>query len=99
MTVYHRRLEAGRLQFISDSTCRRVPVFLNRAYCWLFVDAVQAVRAMFGFLRNGWVLKPGISHSNHLARRLVESRDRWSWSSWRFYNLGDRSLLGMDPVG
>jgi putative transposase len=35
-------------------------------------------------------------HGNPVKRRLVNSPDQWPWSSFRFYNLGDESLLKMD---
>jgi hypothetical protein len=50
MPVYHSGFKAGQSQFIITSTYRRVPVFLNPAFCWRFGDAVRAVRAKLGFL-------------------------------------------------
>jgi putative transposase len=38
-------------------------------------------------------------HNNPVKRRLVASPADWPWSSWRFYYLGDRSVLEMDPLG
>ena len=38
-------------------------------------------------------------HNNPVKRRLVASPADWPWSSWRFYFLGDRSLLEMDRIG
>lgn len=35
-------------------------------------------------------------HNNPVKRRLVASPDQWSWSSFRFYYLGDASVLSMD---
>ena len=37
-------------------------------------------------------------HNNPVKRRLVNNPGEWPWSSWRFYNLGDASLLSMDPM-
>ncbi len=37
-------------------------------------------------------------HNNPLKRRLVESPGDWPWSSWRFYYLGDESVLAMDRM-
>ncbi len=37
-------------------------------------------------------------HGNPVKRRLVESPGEWRWSSWRFYNLEDRSSLAMDRL-
>jgi putative transposase len=51
MRPYHR-----------TSTYRRVPVFLNPAYCQLFVDALRAARAKIEFLLIGWVLMPDHFH-------------------------------------
>jgi len=38
-------------------------------------------------------------HNNPVKRRLVTAPGDWPWSSWRFYNLGDASLLEMDRLG
>jgi putative transposase len=35
---------------------------------------------------------------NPVKRGLVSSPDQWPWSSFRFYNLGDESLLKMDHM-
>jgi len=37
-------------------------------------------------------------HANPVKRRLVNEPGDWPWSSWRFYYLGDTSLLAMDHV-
>ena len=37
-------------------------------------------------------------HANPVKRGLVKMPGDWPWSSWRFYNLGDDSLLAMDYV-
>jgi len=37
-------------------------------------------------------------HANPVKSRLVESPEAWKWSSWRFYNLEDSSLLAMDRL-
>ena len=37
-------------------------------------------------------------HGNPVKRGLVSSPDQWSWSSFRFYNLGDESLLKIDRM-
>jgi putative transposase len=37
-------------------------------------------------------------HGNPVKRRLVENPSDWPWSSWRFYHLGDTSVLAMDRV-
>ena len=36
-------------------------------------------------------------HGNPVKRRLVENPVDW-WSSWRFYHLGDSSVLAMDRL-
>jgi putative transposase len=36
-------------------------------------------------------------HGNPVKRGLVTSPDQWPWSSFRFYYLGDSSVLAMDP--
>ncbi len=38
-------------------------------------------------------------HKNPLIRGLVPRPDEWRWSSYRFYALGDRSILPMDWDG
>ena len=37
-------------------------------------------------------------HMNPVKRRLVQKPGDWPFSSWRFYYLGDASLLAMDRV-
>ena len=38
------------------------------------------------------------THGNRAKRGLVSSPDQWPRSSFRFYNLGDESLLKMDRM-
>ncbi|MGH9446060.1 MAG: hypothetical protein ACRD3O_10070 [Terriglobia bacterium] len=35
---------------------------------------------------------------NPVERRLASSPELWPWSSFRFYNLGDESILKMDRL-
>ncbi len=37
-------------------------------------------------------------HGNPVKRRLVDSPEKWPWSSFRFYYLGDESVLKMDRL-
>jgi len=37
-------------------------------------------------------------HNNPVKRGLVSAPGEWPWSSWRFYNLEDGSLLEMDRL-
>ena len=37
-------------------------------------------------------------HNNPVVRGLVSAPRDWPWSSWRFYFLGDASLLRMDRL-
>ncbi len=37
-------------------------------------------------------------HGNPTKRRLVAEPGDWPWSSWRFYYLGDASMLAMDRI-
>ena len=37
-------------------------------------------------------------HANPVKRRLVDSAEKWPWSSFRFYHLGDSSVLEMDRM-
>jgi putative transposase len=38
-------------------------------------------------------------HANPIRRGLVENPEEWPWSSYRFYELGDDSLISMDWDG
>ena len=38
-------------------------------------------------------------HNNPVKQGLVSSPDQWPWSSFRFYYLGDSSVLRMDRIG
>jgi putative transposase len=44
------------------------------------------------------VEKLNYMHGNPVKRRLVSHPGDWPWSSWRFYHLGDRSMLSMDRL-
>ena len=35
-------------------------------------------------------------HNNPVERGLVSHVGDWPWSSWRFYYLGDDSMIAMD---
>ena len=37
-------------------------------------------------------------HNNPVKRGLVAEPGDWPWSSWRFYHLGDCSILEMDAL-
>jgi hypothetical protein len=37
-------------------------------------------------------------HANPVKRGLADAPDRWPWSSFRFYHLGDDSVLKMDRM-
>ncbi len=58
MPRYHRVFDPGRLQFITSSTYRRVPVFASKSFCQIFAEALGRVRQEFGFRLVGWVLIP-----------------------------------------
>jgi REP-associated tyrosine transposase len=38
-------------------------------------------------------------HGNPVERRLVDSPEKWGYSSFRFYELSDASLLSMNRLG
>ena len=38
-------------------------------------------------------------HRNPVRRELVDRPEQWRWSSYRFYELGDDSTIGMDWDG
>ena len=38
-------------------------------------------------------------HDNPVRRELIELPEQWRWSSYRFYESGDDSLIGMDWDG
>ncbi len=44
------------------------------------------------------VEKLNYMHGNPTKRRLVTEPGDWLWSSWRFYQLEDASILAMDPM-
>ena len=53
-----------------------------------------------------WTEKKRLEKLNYMHQNPVKRRPlvkpaklgRWPWSSWRFYHLGDASLLTMDPM-
>ena len=54
----------------------------------------------FNVLREEKVLeKLDYIHRNPVRRELVDRPEQWRWSSYRFYELGDDSLIGMDWDG
>ncbi len=38
-------------------------------------------------------------HNNPVRRELVQHPNDWRWSSYRFYEHGDESMIGMDWDG
>ncbi len=38
-------------------------------------------------------------HKNPIRRGLVDRPEQWQWSSFRYYQMGDDSLIGMDWDG
>jgi hypothetical protein len=48
----------------------------------------------FGWGENARVAMTQYVHHNPVKRGLVAPPDDWRWSSWRFYYLEDRSILG-----
>jgi putative transposase len=59
---YYRVFDPGRLQFITSSTYRRVPVFASQRFCRAFAEVLDALRSEFGFRLLGWVLMPDHFH-------------------------------------
>jgi len=54
----------------------------------------------FNITEHGTLLeKIDYCHKNPITRGLVESPEQWRWSSYRFYERNDRSLLSMDWDG
>jgi REP-associated tyrosine transposase len=56
-----------------------------------------------GYDMNTWSEKKRLEkltymHNNPVKRGLVRQPGDWSWSSWRFYYLGDSSILAMDRM-
>lgn len=45
------------------------------------------------------IAKLGYVHANPVRRGLVERPEDWVWSSFRFYEYGDSSLISMDWDG
>ena len=37
-------------------------------------------------------------HRNPITRKLVKHPKEWPWSSWSFYEKGQRGLVGIDPM-
>ena len=49
--------------------------------------------------REALVTKLDYCHKNPVTRGLVERPEEWPWSSYRFYELGDPTVLKMDWDG
>ena len=49
--------------------------------------------------REALVTKLDYCHKNPVTRGLVERPEEWPWSSYRFYELGDATVLKMDWDG
>ena len=49
--------------------------------------------------RKALIQKLDYCHKNPLTRGLVERAEDWSWSSYRYYEFGDESLLKMNWDG
>jgi hypothetical protein len=77
-------------------------IFDSERFKLKFVRTLDDLRAELRFL-NIWSEKKRLEklnymHNNPVKRGLVAQPGDWPWSGWRFYYLGDWSLLAMDTV-
>ncbi len=49
--------------------------------------------------RETLIKKLDYCHKNPITRGLVDSADQWPWSSFRYYEMNDRSTLAMNWDG
>lgn len=63
------------------------PFWKTRGYDFNVVEEMKVVE------------KLDYMHRNPIRRGLVERPEQWRWSSYRFYELGDGSLIEMDWDG
>ena len=63
------------------------PLWKPRGYDFNVVDEMKVIE------------KLDYMHANPIRRGLVDRPEQWRWSSHRFYELGDRSLIAMDWDG
>ncbi len=75
----------NHLHFLTASTYRRARVFDSERFRrhWCEKKRVEKLNYM---------------HGNPTKRRLVAEPGDWQWSSWRFYQLGDVSVLATDRI-
>jgi len=82
----HRTLGTRRLDAWATGTGGR-PFWKPRGYDFNIVDESKVIE------------KLGYMHGNPVQRGLVQRPDEWRWSSYRFYEFGDDSLIAMDWDG
>ena len=71
----------------TDSASRK-PIWKPRAYDHNVYRDIETV-----------IEKLNYCHDNPVRRGLVADPAAWRWSSYRFYEFGDRSVLAMDWDG
>jgi REP element-mobilizing transposase RayT len=92
----------NHLHFLTSNIYTRARIFDSERFKLKFVRTSDDLRAELSFL-NIWSEKKRLEklnymHNNPVKRGLVAQPGDWPWSSWRFYYLGDRSVLAMDTV-
>ena len=63
------------------------PLWKTRGYDFNVIDEMKVIE------------KLDYMHRNPIRRGLVERPEQWRWSSYRFYELVDASLISMDWDG
>lgn len=83
----HRNLWSGPLTKWATDAVGDKPIWTTRGYDFNVVR-YETLREKLDFC-----------HKNPITRGLADCAEDWAWSSYRFYELGDRSMLLMDWDG
>ena len=76
------------MHFWTISCYRRLSCFWNRRRHLFNVYRFKKLREKLDYC-----------HRNPITRGLVDRPEQWCWSSYRYYELDDRSVLAMDWDG
>ena len=88
-THFRRYDERGDARFWTISCRRRLSFFHDDGLKRIVAEGFN-VRA-----RKALLQKLDCGHKNPLTRALVDRAEDWPWSSYRYYEFGDESVLRM----
>ncbi|MCH7808094.1 MAG: hypothetical protein IIB60_02615 [Planctomycetes bacterium] len=102
--------EYGHIHFLTISCYRRLLFFRHDPVKRVFVDGMALGSGEKPFWK-AWAYDFNVTtektlrtkldyiHKNPITRGLVERAEQWVWSSYRYYEYDDDSIIAMDRDG